>query len=837
MRSDNVYYKSDDEPDTTQRGVVQIRLEAMGKDGMYMEELVPVKLADLTTYCKENKNCHEVLTGEVKPYFDIENYYATEAGMIENQFRIIESAAAEVQKAFPTGNVMTFDSSGASGAKWKQSCRVIVKDGGKFESGLDILEFAKTFHTPGIDLQVYKTAGKQQNVRIPYAVKLTDETRQLKRAYKEKGKWTLLTEENCLTLGESMPDWMISFTDNEKLCRRKPQPTVAQKTISTTVASPNASELEQVVMGLSDARAASYQGAPRDGQWLEVLMVIKNSETYPDEFLWLAHKFSLKCPEKYSEPAVEKKYRELGGGSKKIGSLYEYLKQDNKALFNKLQEQKKLERQRDEMKIIVEEMEKPRELSGREWTAFDFTDFVKQMESTSEIDFAELMEYISETQFYMFNGGNAFWYTKNRDKVKGITYTQVLNGSAFTGKRDFDISFQAKGKKINTTMDTILEQTKFKRIKSEFVFQPYFGVNDVDPNKMNIFTGFAQTPRESFVMTEPVQFILNHLRILCGEEESVFTYTQNWLATFLQQPLRKLTFLVSIARQGSGRGTFFDEIFAQRIVGKKYCKTINDMDLLVGRFNSAVKNCLFGLVAESKNNCETVSNNEKFKSLITDVSAMIEDKNVDPYAYDNYGKYCLLSNHPNPVVISADDRRTVVMESTNNHIQDKDEKRVYFTKLHKYKDDPEVMRDLFTYFATLDIEGWDDTDRPITAAYIRMQGIQLPSALAHIKYCCSNEQADLSVNSESGFVNKTEMYRNYTQFCQNTGVKPSPEKYYVEEIKAVGIDLDQAVRQSHKGKRKVGVVFKTDDIEKAFQMHLKRPTFNFAEYVPLDEDL
>ena len=255
-RADNID-NSDDEPDVS--GSVLIKLDAQGKHGIYMEKPQRINLADLSDYCKENKYCHELLKGPVKPYYDVENYFDTEEEFKEKRDRIMCSAYSEINAAHPTGKVMSFDSSGYSleKKKWKQSAHFIVNCYGYFSEGTDIISFAQQYKTPGFDLGVYKAAGKEQNVRIPYALKLSDPTRQLKRAFVEESKVTIMTEQQCLINGESMPDWMISYVENEKH-RTKREPLVqAPRPAGNVTTNVSGSELERVVMGLSDKRAAS----------------------------------------------------------------------------------------------------------------------------------------------------------------------------------------------------------------------------------------------------------------------------------------------------------------------------------------------------------------------------------------------------------------------------------------------------------------------------------------------------------------------------------------------------------------------------------------------------
>jgi hypothetical protein len=94
------------------------------------------------------------------------------------------------------------------------------------------------------------------------------------------------------------------------------------------------------------------------------------------------------------------------------------------------------------------------------------------------------------------------------------------------------------------------------------------------------------------------------------------------------------------------------------------------------------------------------------------------------------------------------------------------------------------------------------------------------------------------MDHEEGFVSRIELYSNYKQFCIDTGVKSSPQKYYEEELLAIGIDAraTAVVRKAWRGTRKSGVTLVVADIEQAFQKHLKRPTFKFPEYIPLADE-
>lgn len=54
---------------------------------------------------------------------------------------------------------------------------------------------------------------------------------------------------------------------------------------------------------------------------------------------------------------------------------------------------------------------------------------------------------------------------------------------------------------------------------------------------------------------EEIQFILNHIRILCNHDEKVYDYFIKWIAQWIQFPSVKSTCITLISEQGAGKGT------------------------------------------------------------------------------------------------------------------------------------------------------------------------------------------------------------------------------------------------------------------------------------------
>src|SRR5208282_6226346 len=92
---------------------VKIKTKLCAKKGTNdFREIAMEKLAD---FIEENKYCHEVIEGPCVPYYDFEQYYATEELQKKNFYSDFEESQAKVLEKFGNekkARVYSFDSSG-----------------------------------------------------------------------------------------------------------------------------------------------------------------------------------------------------------------------------------------------------------------------------------------------------------------------------------------------------------------------------------------------------------------------------------------------------------------------------------------------------------------------------------------------------------------------------------------------------------------------------------------------------------------------------------------------------------------------------------------------------
>lgn len=217
-------------------------------------------------------------------------------------------------------------------------------------------------------------------------------------------------------------------------------------------------------------------------------------------------------------------------------------------------------------------------------------------------------------------------------------------------------------------------------------FRPYCIEDTTPDNIYNQFRGFnankhytewcAKPTRPATDTEEGIGILLQHLKDLCGTVE-FYEYFMDWLAFKVQFPSRKnniATILKSL--QGAGKDSFFDW-FGNEILGSKYYLNIQGLNQLEN-FN-ALLSCKLLVVLNEFELKESISNKEKFKSLITNVVNVINEKHEKQRKEKDYTNYALLTNNTISFSIESGDRRITATEANNSICNNKE----YFDKMYK----------------------------------------------------------------------------------------------------------------------------------------------------------
>jgi hypothetical protein len=209
----------------------------------------------------------------------------------------------------------------------------------------------------------------------------------------------------------------------------------------------------------------------------------------------------------------------------------------------------------------------------------------------------------------------------------------------------------------------------------------------------NLWTPFKyENYKGTFIPNaEGLDFVLNHIKILCDNDDSVFQFVIKWMAQMLQFPAVKTCCLSFVGRQGAGKSSFVR--ICEALMGKsKVFESTSPSRDVWGDFNSPMINAFLVSIAELSKK-EYIQGESKFKGIITDPTITINSKGINQYELDSYHRVVNTANNDDPVKTSEDDRRNVVIRVSDELIGNKE----YFDKFYEYLKDDNSMRALFEY--------------------------------------------------------------------------------------------------------------------------------------------
>jgi hypothetical protein len=193
-----------------------------------------------------------------------------------------------------------------------------------------------------------------------------------------------------------------------------------------------------------------------------------------------------------------------------------------------------------------------------------------------------------------------------------------------------------------------------------------------------------------------VQFILNHIKILCDNDVVVYNYLINWIAQMIQFPEVKTVVVTMISSEGAGKGTLM-KLFGKMLGKKKILETSTPSRDVFGSFNSMMSDYfLINLNELSKS--ETKGSEGQFKQMVTDGNLTINAKGVAQYQIDSYHRFFITTNNPDPITTKKDDRRNLIIRSSDEKIGDKD----YFEKMNEYLEDDNIIKGVYQHFKSIE---------------------------------------------------------------------------------------------------------------------------------------
>ena len=263
-----------------------------------------------------------------------------------------------------------------------------------------------------------------------------------------------------------------------------------------------------------------------------------------------------------------------------------------------------------------------------------------------------------------------------------------------------------------------------------------------------------------------LEMFRNHIRTLLDHEEAI-EYMENFIAHMLQRFAEKPEVLLTlISNQGAGK-TKFTEVLEQ-LVGEEVTLTTTRPEVDVwGSFNGMMANRFLIILNEcSKKN--SFGATDQIKGLITDKRMTLNPKGVGQFTIDSYHRFILCTNHPDPVEVSEDDRRNVVIRCSNVLRGN----TAYFNEFQKLVFSTSGLQTIYWYYNTRDISAWDFRDKPRTSYQQLLVSVSAEDLyerfVGYVVYEFSNQpQADPSTLT----LNRDETLAKFEQFAAAERIK------------------------------------------------------------------
>lgn len=227
----------------------------------------------------------------------------------------------------------------------------------------------------------------------------------------------------------------------------------------------------------------------------------------------------------------------------------------------------------------------------------------------------------------------------------------------------------------------------------------FIPTGDCPPSVYNLWVPFTcsqpyQIKNEQYAQ-EGRDFFLNHIKTLCNNQESVYSWFLKWMGQMLVHPEFKTRMPILISKQGAGKNTLV-QLMEKMMGASKVQEETSPEEHVWGKFNDMMTNS-FLVVLNEISKSQTKQAEGKIKGLITDGKITIHPKGGKAFQAKSYHRFIMLTNNNEPINIEQGDRRNVIIRCSDSLIGNKE----HFTKFYKYLEDQDCVYSFYQYITSL----------------------------------------------------------------------------------------------------------------------------------------
>jgi hypothetical protein len=349
------------------------------------------------------------------------------------------------------------------------------------------------------------------------------------------------------------------------------------------------------------------------------------------------------------------------------------------------------------------------------------------------------------------------------EQDKDIPMSKIHLQTAYEHMRH---TIQVGDKEVDTafTMSWLKDPTI--KMKRDIGIYPH---DQVCPDDIyNAWRPFKMEEVDTYIKNDKaVDFMKNHIQILCDRNDDCYNYFIKWIAMLIQFPSIKLPMPVFVSGEGAGKGSII-RLFEGMLGSSKILQTQEPSKDVWGQFNGQMLN---GCVVVLDECCrkEMCGSEGKIKGLITEPTIIINEKGKPSFSVDSYHHFIATANPDEygnePMKTTADDRRKFFMMCSDELIGN----RAYFEDFYEFLDDENAMKTIYEYFKQMpNAKSILKSPLPQSDYHNELKEVSTSPLKLFLIDLITNELDDERTQIE---MTSAEMYKQFKQFCQNSGIR------------------------------------------------------------------
>ena len=319
------------------------------------------------------------------------------------------------------------------------------------------------------------------------------------------------------------------------------------------------------------------------------------------------------------------------------------------------------------------------------------------------------------------------------------------------------------------------------------------------PNIFNIWTDFEgdNLIKEYEKKPNELQQILNHILILCNNEQHIADYFIKWMAQMIQFPAVKSICPTFISQEGAGKGTLL-QIMRRLLGSKKVLETTKPSRDVWGSFNGIMKNSFLVNLNELSAK-ETMESEGVIKGLITDNALQINEKGVNQYEVKSYHRFIITTNKEEPIKTKHGDRRNFIIRCSDELCG----KKSYFDNMYSLINDDDVMATFYDYLLHIpDMDMFNLLDIPQTQYQSELNELSIDPIILYVTdFTQENYYYKNDSNEPIIEVFSNEFYKTFIKWCKtrNIAYDVSSVKFGVrlKRLKISGIEKGRHTKKGN----------------------------------------